>query len=131
MPNLKLMGLATDADQIVLNLESASGEKFGAKMSTLDAGSLISGLGRLIEAISRKPTDRSPLMPGMNSVQLIETEAEIRLRISIGDQGLFHDYPVPKNTSLAEDLRFLADRVGAREEAELTHAQFVTLTSKN
>jgi hypothetical protein len=115
--------LDTEGDQIVLNYEDDHGEKYEAKIGTMDAATLISALGKLIEEISQNPTYRNPMMPGMNFVQLLERENEVWLRISIGEHGLFHDYPVPNGTTLADDLRFLADRVAARQEAKVTNPQ--------
>jgi hypothetical protein len=123
MRNLKPKGVDTSGDQIILEFEDETGEAYQASISTMDAGTMISALAKLIEEISLKPTDRNPMMPGMNFVQLRETEEEVWLRISIGEHGLFHDYPVPKSTTLADDLRFLADRVAARQEASVTHPQ--------
>ena len=84
---------------------------------------MLSALPKLIEKIVAQPSDRNPMMPGMSFVQLLEKEEEVWLRISIGEHGLFHDYPVPNHTTLAEDLRFLSDRVAARQEAKVTHPQ--------
>jgi hypothetical protein len=120
---LKPKGFDVSGDQIILEFEDETGELCQAAVGTMDAGTMISALAKLIEEISLKPTDRNPMMPGMNFVQLLETAEEVWLRISIGDHGLFHDYPVPKNTTLAEDLRLLADRVAARQEAKVTHPQ--------
>jgi len=120
---LKPKGFDTFGDQIILEFEDDGGEPCQASIGTMDAATMISALSNLIEGISLKPTDRNPMLPGMNYVQLLETKEEVWLRISIGDHGLFHDYPVPKNTTLAEDLRFLADRVSARQEAKVTNPQ--------
>jgi hypothetical protein len=120
---LKPKGFDVSGDQIILEFEDETGELCQAAVGTMDAGTMISALAKLIEEISLKPTDRNPMMPGMNFVQLLETAEEVWLRSSIGDHGLFHDYPVPKNTTLAEDLRLLADRVAARQEAKVTHPQ--------
>ena len=56
-------------------------------------------------------------------VQLLEKEEMVWLRISIGSHGVFHDCAVPNKTTLAEDLRFLCDRVAARQEAKVTNPQ--------
>jgi hypothetical protein len=119
---LKPTHMDTDGDQIILAFEDDTGEPCKASIGTMDAATMISALSNLIEEISLKPIDRNPMMPGMNYVQLSETEEMVWLRISIGEHGLFHDYPVPKDTTLAEDLRFLADRVAARQEAKVTHS---------
>ena len=115
--------LGTDTDQIAMRFKDETGEEYESMFSTLEAASLLSALPELIGEISGQKSDRNPMMPGMNYVQLLEREEEVWLRISIGEHGLFHDYPVPKNTTLAEDLRFLADRVAARQEVKVTHPQ--------
>jgi hypothetical protein len=115
--------LGTEADQIAMKFKDEAGEDYEALFSTLETASLLSALPKLIEEIVAQPNDRNPMMPGMSFVQLLEKEEEVWLRISIGEHGLFHDYPVPKNTTLAEDLRFLADRVAARQETKVTHPQ--------
>jgi hypothetical protein len=126
MRTLKPTHIDTDGDQIVLAFEDQTGEPCEARISTLEAATLLTALPRMVEQIVGKPTDRNPTMPGMTFVQLLETKEEVWLRISIGDHGLFHDYPVPKDTTLAEDLRFLADRVAARQEAKVTNPQSAT-----
>lgn len=86
----------------------------------MDAATLMFALERLIEEAVQHPQARSPRLPGMRFVQLLETEEEVFFRVSVAE-GVFHDYPVPKNTTLAEDLRHFADRVSARQEARVTH----------
>jgi hypothetical protein len=120
---LKPTRMDTDGDQIVFAFEDQMGEPCEARIGTLEAATMLSVLPRMIEEIVGKPTDRNPMMLGMTFVQLLETKEEVWLGISIGDHGVFHDYPVPKGTTLAEDLRFLSDRVAARQEAKVTHPQ--------
>jgi hypothetical protein len=91
---------------------------------------LMFALERLIGEAVQHPRARSPQLPGMRFVQLLETEESAMLRISVAE-GVFHDYPVPKNTTLAEDLRFLSDRVAARQEARVTHSPPENPASKN
>lgn len=122
MRRLTPKGLATSGDQIIIKFDDENGEPCDADIGTMDAAKMISALSKLIEEISLKTTDRNPMMPGMNYVQLLETTEDVWLRISIGGHGLFHEYPVPKATTLAEDLRLLADRVAARHEAKVANA---------
>jgi len=122
MRNLTPKYMDTSGDMVVLTFEDEAGESCEAKISTIDAATLMSALSILIEKAVSSPNARNPMMPGMNFVQLLENEEGVWLRISIGDHGVFHDYPVPKNTTLAEDLRFLSDRVAARQEAKVTHS---------
>jgi hypothetical protein len=112
----------TDGDQIALRFEDETGEQYEAKLTTIDAVTLASSLPGLIDRAASTPNARNVEMLGMNFVQLIENEEMAWLRISIGDHGIFHDYGVPRNTTLATDLRFLADRVAARQEAKATHS---------
>jgi hypothetical protein len=110
--------------------EDENGEPCEARISTIDAATLISLLSILIPQAAGSPLARSPRLPGMRYVQLLETAEEVFLRISIGEH-VFHDYPVPKNTTLAEELRLFADRVAARQEAKVTHQPPDSPSGKN
>jgi hypothetical protein len=123
MRKLTPVGLDTEGDQIALNFKDESGEEYQVQLTTIDAVTLASSLPELIERAVSSPNARSPQMLGIRFVQLVEQEEMVWLRISIGEHGVFHDYGVPRNTTLAEDLRFLADRVAARQEAKATNPQ--------
>jgi hypothetical protein len=131
MRALKPMHMDTDGDQIALLFEDEKGEQYEAKLTTIDVVTLASSLPGLIERAVSSPNARSPQMLGMNFVQLLENEETVWLRISIGDHGVFHDYGVPKNTTLADDLRFLADRVASRQEAKAIHSPPDSLKGKH
>jgi hypothetical protein len=130
MRTIKPISVDKSGDEIVLAYEDEAGEKYEAKISTVDAATLISILSSLIPQIAADPSARSPRLPGMRFVQLLETGEEVFLRISISEH-VFHDYPVPKDTTLAEDLRFLCDRVAARQEAKVTHRPPDSPSGKN
>lgn len=131
MHTLKPLGANFEGDQVILAFEDENGEEYQASLNTIDAATLISILSTLIQRIANDPSARSPSLPGMRYVQLLETGEEVFLRIAIGEHGVFHDYPVPRNTTLAEDLRFLADRVAARQEAKVTHQPPDSPSGKN
>jgi len=131
MRNLTPKSIDVSGDMIALAFEDETGEACEAKFSTLDAATLMYTLEMLIPKAIDTPEARSPRLPGMHYVQLLQNEEEVCLRISVGEHGVFHDYPVPANTTLANDLKFLADRVAARQEAQVTHSQFDSPARKN
>jgi hypothetical protein len=59
-------------------------------------------------------------LPGMVRVQMVETAEELILRIYM-IQYVSHDYPVPKGTVLADELKRFADRAEAHNSAKATH----------
>jgi hypothetical protein len=59
-------------------------------------------------------------LPGIERVQIIETAKDVFFRVYMNDR-ISHDYPVPKGTVLANELRMLADRMEARNSAKATH----------
>jgi hypothetical protein len=58
----------------------------------------------------------------MKWVQYAEYEDRVCFRIFLADR-LYHEYPVPKNTTLAAELKAFGDRVEARNEAKVTHVR--------
>jgi hypothetical protein len=58
-------------------------------------------------------------LPGIERVQIVETAEEVFFRVYMNDR-ISHDYPVPKGTVLADELRMMADRMEARS-AKATH----------
>jgi hypothetical protein len=121
MRHLKPKHADRSGDMIVLAFEDETSEPCEARITTMDAATLMFALERLIQEAVQQPQARSPQLPGMRYVQLLERAEDIFFRVSVAE-GVFHDYPVPKNTTLAEDLRFLCDRVAARQEAKVTHS---------
>jgi hypothetical protein len=121
MRNLTPKHIDTSGDMIVLTFEDHAGELCEAKLSSMDAATLMFALERLIQEVVEHPQARSPQLPGMRFVQYIERAGDVFFRVSVA-QGVFHDYPVPKNTTLAEELRLFADRMAARQEAKVTHS---------
>lgn len=61
------------------------------------------------------------VLPGMKWVQYVETEKAVSFRIFLSDR-LYHEYPVPKGTTLATELKAFGDRVQARNAAKATHS---------
>jgi hypothetical protein len=56
----------------------------------------------------------------MERVQVVETAEEVFFRVYVNDR-ISHDYPVPKGTVLADELRMMADRMEARNSAKAAH----------
>ena len=52
-------------------------------------------------------------------MQIVETAEEVFSRVYMNDR-ISHDYPVPKGTVLADELRMMADRMEARNSAKAT-----------
>ncbi|OCK59766.1 hypothetical protein [Bradyrhizobium sp. LMTR 3] len=59
-------------------------------------------------------------LPSIERVEIVETAGEVLFRVHMNDR-ISHDYPVPKGTVLADELRMLADRMKARNSAKATH----------
>ena len=66
----------------------------------------------------------------MKRVQLVETPERVLFRIFLSEH-VFHEYPVPKGTILAEELLLFAHRVEARNDAAATHPLHVSPSGKN
>ena len=59
-------------------------------------------------------------LPGIERVWIVETAEKVLFRLYMNDR-ISHDYPVPKGTVLADELRMLADPMEARSSAKATH----------
>jgi hypothetical protein len=123
MRRLTPLELDTIGDQIAFKFMGEAGEEYEAYLTTVDAVTLMSSLPGLIERAVSSPDARSPQMLRTNRLQIVERGETIWLRISIADHGIFYDYAIPKNTTLAEELKLLADRVAARREAKITNSR--------
>ena len=85
-------------------------------LSTIETADLIGALRTSLEEAVGSPAANSM---GLR-VQIIETAEEVFFRVYMNDR-ISHDYPVPKGTVLADELRMMADRMEARNSAKVTH----------
>src|SRR5438128_11811332 len=85
-------------------------------LSTIETADLIGALRTSLEEAVGSPAANSM---GLR-VQIIETAEEVFFRVYMNDR-ISHDYPVPKGTVLADELRMMADRMEARNSAKATH----------
>ena len=111
----------TDArdGSIVIGLTEDGGLR-EVTLNTLDATHLIGALRASIEEAIGHPAAYSTTLPGIERVQFVETPTEIFFRIYMNDR-VYHEYPVPKGTTMADELKLFADRVEARNWAKATN----------
>ena len=89
-------------------------------LSTVETADLIGALRTSLEEAIGSPAANSMSLPGMERVQIVETAEEVFFRVYVSDR-ISHDYPVPKGTVLADELRMMADRMQARNSAKAAH----------
>ena len=58
--------------------------------------------------------------PGIHRVQYVQTEETVFFRIFLNER-VYHEYPIDRNTSLAQELMRFADRAEDRNLAKATH----------
>ncbi|MGY4281172.1 hypothetical protein ACVWXO_000392 [Bradyrhizobium sp. LM2.7] len=83
-------------------------------LSTIETADLIGALRTSLEEAVGSPAANSMSLPGIERVQIVETAEEVFFRIYMNDR-ISHDYPVPKGTVLADELRMMADRTGGAQ----------------
>jgi len=89
-------------------------------LSTIETADLIGALRTSLEEEAvGSPAANSMSLPGIERVQIVETAEEEFFRVYMNDR-ISHDYPVPKGTVLADELRMMADRMEARNSAKAT-----------
>jgi hypothetical protein len=128
--DLKITLTDTSEGEVILGLRDVAGKNYEVRLGSIDVAALISALSASMQELLDDPTARSQTLPGMQRVQLVESSKEVLFRVFLTDR-LFHEYPVPINTTLSEDLRFLADRVAARQEARITNRPPDSISGKN
>ena len=89
-------------------------------LSTIETADLIGALRTSLEEAVGSPAANSMGLPGIERVQIVETAGEVFFRVYMNDR-ISHDYPVPKGTVLADELRMMADRMEVRNSAKATH----------
>ena len=113
----------TDTDarngRVVIGVDD-DGKQREIELGTIDVASLIGGLRASLEEAIGHPAADSMVLPGMVRVQMVENAEELVFRLYMNDR-VSHDYPVPKGTNLADELKMLADRMEARNSAKTTY----------
>jgi hypothetical protein len=126
---LQMKQIDTEGDTTILSMENAAGDAFELRLNSIDVVTMISALHTSLNEVVDNPKARSPSLPGMRFVQYFETEENVYFRVFVGEH-LYHEYPVPKNTTLAAELQHFADRVAARQEARVTHPPYDSPSGK-
>lgn len=116
--NLRITSADSHDGLVILNLTDDAGASYEVKLNSMDVATLMGSVRAQLDDLL--PTAANWGMPGMQRVQYQETSEKVFFRVFLSEH-LFHEYPVPKNTTLAEDLKYFADRVEARNEAKATH----------
>jgi hypothetical protein len=116
--------------EVLLGLQDDASKSYEVRLGTASALELIAALNASLREAADSPLARSEVLPDIQRVQLVETETEVFFRVFLKND-LCHEYPVPINTSLADDLRFLSDRVAARQEARVTNRPPDSPSGKN
>jgi len=76
-------------------------------LSTIETADLIGALRTSLEEAVGSPAANRMGLPGIERVQIVETAEEVFFRVYMNDR-ISHDYPVPKGTVLADELRMMA-----------------------
>jgi hypothetical protein len=105
--------------RVVIGFTDERGEHEIA-LSTVETADLIGALRTSLEEAIGSPAAGSMALPGIERVRIVETAEEVVFRVYMNDR-ISHDYPVPRGTVLADELRMLADRMEARNSAKATH----------
>lgn len=106
---------------VIVGLVDTAGKAHELALNTIDAASLIGALRASLEDAIGHPLASNIALPGMVRVQYVETEKEIFFRVYMNER-ISHDYPVPKGTTLAAELKLFGDRLEARNLAKATHS---------
>lgn len=106
--------------KIVIELEDTAGNPYEVALNSMDATTLIGSVKTCFEEAVNHPLAESMGAPGMRWVQYAENEEKVFFRIFLADR-VYHEYAVPKGTTLATELKAFGDRVEARNLAKATH----------
>lgn len=120
MSELKITSTDSDDGLVVINLADENGSPHSIKLNSMDVASLFGALRASLEEALGHPSAEGVGLPGMQRVQYVETPENVFFRVYLSDR-LFHEYPVPRNTTLAVELKEFGDRVEARNMAKATH----------
>jgi hypothetical protein len=88
---------------VILNMADDAGKEYQLRMPTLDCQSVIGMLNlSLAEAVKHPPSALQGALP-FARMQLAEIGEKLFVRIFVSPQ-LYHEYELPLNTTLAQDL---------------------------
>lgn len=130
MTELKIDHTESRDGLVILALKDDAGGIYEVILNSMDVASLMGSLRACVEESIADSSAGSVGMPGMKRVQHVETPENVFFRVFLSDH-LFHEYPVPANTTLAADLKMFADRAEARNLAKATHQPPDTRSRKN
>jgi hypothetical protein len=120
MRNAKITQLASRGDRLIIALEDEAGENCEVELNSIETVNLLSTIRAALSDVIGSPEAGNYGLPGMKRIQYVESADAIYLRISLTDH-VYHEYPVPKGTTLATDLQMFGDRASARNLAKATH----------
>jgi hypothetical protein len=103
---------------VILELADNDGFAYEIKLNSIDVASLMGSVRAQLDEVLE--IGQNWALPGMQRVQYLETGGKVFFRVFLSDH-LFHEYPVPTNTTLSEELKYFADRIEARNAAKATH----------
>jgi hypothetical protein len=115
---LKITSTDSRDGLVILSLSDNEEGAYEIKLNSVDVASLIGSVrAQLDEALT---SGKNWAMPGIQRVQYVETPETIFFRVFLSDH-LYHEYPVPRDTTLGVELKAFADRAEARNAAKATH----------
>ena len=115
---LKIASTDSRGGLVILNLSDEAAGSYEVRLTSMDVASLMGSIRAQLDQALASGANWG--MPGMQRVQLVETPETVFFRVFLGEH-LYHEYPVPRNTTLGEELKNFADRVEARNAAKATH----------
>jgi hypothetical protein len=115
---LKMASTDSRDGLIILNLVDSDSVPFEVKLNSMDVASLMGSVRVQLDLALLAGGNWG--MPGMQRVQFVETPETIFFRVFLGEHQ-YHEYPVPKGTTLATELKIFADRAEAQNAAKATH----------
>jgi hypothetical protein len=126
---MKITKTSTRNGLIVLHLEDERGPH-EIELTSIGVEHLIGALRASQEEAIGHPSARSYGQPGIHRVQYIQNPETVYFRIFVSDR-IYHEYPIDRDTSLAEELMRFADRAEARNLAKTTHQPPDSPSGKN
>jgi hypothetical protein len=130
MSELKLTAADTDGDLVVLDFEDEQSNKHQLRLTSIQAIGLLSAVNAQVATLADNPDFRGWGLRDTQRISVIETPEKVFLRIFLGS-GLYHEYPIEKGTTLAEDVQTFSGRGEARQEAAITNQPPDSPSGKN
>jgi hypothetical protein len=103
---------------VILILADRDGATYEVKLNSMDVASLMGAVRTQLDAIL--PTSPNWGMPNMQRVQYVETPETLYFRVFLSEHQ-YHEYPVPRDTTLGAELKAFGDRAEAINAAKATH----------